>query len=189
MPVGIWAGQMSTYQRVMKYICTHTCMHTCIHAHMAGTCVAIYCRAHKQHRKASFGSSLLSCSGMIYELCWCSGTRRMCVCVLGCEWEYGVCVCVCVWLCLIYYILAFWQIAKRSSRFRTNFRVQLLFRHRCRCRCHSPVLTFSLSLSLSLSSSCPSSSLSSVALKAKSKLLITSTVSGAAFYICHVQGF
>lgn len=42
-----------------------------------------------------------------------------------------MCVCVCV-LCLIYYILAFWQIAKRSNRFRTNFRVLQLFRHRCR---------------------------------------------------------
>lgn len=187
MPVGIWAGQMSTYQRVMKYICTHThaCTHAYMHtwlAHVWPYIVELISSTGKHPLAAAF------CRAPAWYMNYADArAQEECVCVC-----WGVCGSmeyVCVWLCLIYYILAFWQIAKRSSRFRTNFRVQLLFRHRCRCRCHSPSLTFSLSLSLSLSSSCPSSSLSSVALKAKSKLLITSTVSGAAFYICHVQGF
>lgn len=149
MPVGIWAaspllvgagqasGQMSTYQRVMKYIYTQ------IHAHMDGTCVAIYCQAHKQQRHPLAAAF---CRAPAWYMNYADARgQEECVCVCVC---IGVCVgvctalcmCVCVCLCLIYYILAFWQIAKRSSRFRTNFRVLLLFRHRCRCRCHSLIL-------------------------------------------------
>lgn len=111
----------------------------------------------------------------------CCGQARSVYCVYR----------VCARLSLIYYILAFWQIAKRSSRFRTNFRVLLLFRHRCRSAARSPTPR---PYPTRHNRAHHQASLSSVALKAKSKLLIISTVSGVAFYmyacsICHVQGF
>lgn len=137
MPVGIWAEQMSTYQRVMKYICTHT--HACTHAYMH---MLAHVWPYIAELISSTGRHPLAaafCRAPAWYMNYADArAQEECVCVC-----WGVCGSmeyVCVWLCLIYYILAFWQIAKRSSRFRTNFRVQLLFRHRCRCRCHSPIL-------------------------------------------------
>lgn len=140
-PSPLWGGgRTSEWTNEHLSTCNEIHIHTDthIHAHMDGTCVAIYCQAHKQHRHPLAAAF---CSAPAWYMNYADARECMCVCVLGVCGSMHI-VYLCVWLCLIYYILAFWQIAKRSCRFRTNFRVLLLFRHRCRCRCrcHSLIL-------------------------------------------------
>lgn len=180
------SGQMSTYQRVMKYIYTQ------IHAHMDGTCVAIYCQAHKQQRHPLAAAF---CRAPAWYMNYADARgQEECVCVCVC---IGVCVgvctalCMCVCVCVSVSFITFWLFDRLLSVVAVSALISVSCYYSDIVVVVVAILSFSfpLCLSLSLSSSCPSSSLSSVALKAKSKLLITSTVSGAAFYICHVQGF